>query len=116
MLLLWIKFAKLLAVMLYLAGSVGTAAARAHDDRQRFAYALAGPGFGLTWLLGFVLAGVMGVSYSASWILGALGLSFVSLQATLYVAGQDGRRTAASAAMILAPLVVCVWLMVFKPG
>lgn len=116
MLLLSLKFVKLLAVTLYLSGSLGAVFSRDFEERQRFAYYLAGPGFGLTWLLGFVLAGVMAQSYFATWILGALALSFVSLQSLLYAVGKDGRRTVLSSLMILAPLVATVALMVFKPA
>ena len=116
MLVLWIKFAKLLSVTLYLSGSLGAVFARDLEDRQRFAYQLAGPGFGLTWLLGFVLAGLMGQSYLATWILGALALSFASLQGPLFAVGRVGRRTVLSSLVILGPLVATVGLMVFKPS
>ena len=113
--LLWLRFFKVLAVALLFTGSIGAVLTKDFVDRQRFAYALAGPGFGLTWSLGFGLAWVTGVSFLSWWILGALALSFVSLQGVLYVAGKDGRRGAAAAIVILLPLVATVALMIWRP-
>ena len=90
--------------------------ARDIDDRRRFAYALAGPGFGACWLLGFGLAAATGQSFLSAWILGSLALSFFSLQVVLYAVGKDGRRTPLTAALILVPLIATVALMVFRVG
>lgn len=107
---------KVLAVALLFTGSVGAVFARDLADRRRFAYALAGPGFGLSWILGFVLAGTVPFSLLSPWILGGLALSFFSLQVVLYAVGKDGRRTPLTATLILAPLVATIALMVYKPG
>jgi hypothetical protein len=109
------RFLKVLSVALLFSGSIGAVLARDFKDRQRFAYAIAGPGFGLTWALGFMLAWLTGVSLMSWWIMGALALSFVSLQGVLYVAGKDGRRGAGAAIVILAPLVATVALMIWRP-
>ena len=113
--LLLLRFLKVLAVALLFTGSIGAVLTRDFADRQRFAYALAGPGFGLTWTVGFALAWLTNVSFLSWWILGALALSFVSLQGVLYVAGKDGRRGVAPAIVILAPLVATVALMIWRP-
>jgi membrane protease YdiL (CAAX protease family) len=111
-----LHFAKLVAVALLFTGSIGAVFAKDYADRRRFAYALAGPGFGLSWILGFVLAGTVPFSLLSTWILCGLGLSFFSLQVVLYAVGKDGRRTPLTATLILAPLVATLALMVFKPG
>lgn len=115
MLYLALHFVKVIAVGLLFTGSIGAVFARDLRDRQRFAYVLAGPGFGLSWIVGFVLAGTVPFSLLSAWILGGLALSFFSLQVVLYAVGKDGRRTPLTATLILAPLVATVALMVFKP-
>ena len=89
--------------------------ARDLGDRRRFAYAVAGPGFGVTWACGFGLAAFEEISLTAAWILGAMALSMTSLQLVLYSVGKEGRRTPLVAGMALAPLVATVALMVWKP-
>jgi hypothetical protein len=113
--LLWLRFFKVLAVALLFTGSIGAIAASDIADRRRFAYAMAGPGFGLAWALGFGLAWLTSVSLLSWWILGALALSFVSLQGVLFVAGKDGRRGPVAGAVILVPLVATVALMIWRP-
>ena len=96
-------------------GSVGAVLPREHRDRQRFAYWLAAPGFIATWALGFSLVYVTRISLFAAWILGALALSFVSLQGVLFVAAKDGRRGVGAAVVVVFPLVATVGLMVWRP-
>lgn len=112
---LWIRFAKVVSVALLCSGTVGVFVAKDHASKRRFAYLLAGPGFGLTWGFGFALVAVTSASLSSTWILGAIGLSIVSLQAVLYVAGKAGRGGPVSAAVGLVPLALCLWLMVWRP-
>lgn len=107
---------KVLAVAALFTGTTGAFFARAFEDRRRFAYTLAGPGFGATWLAGFGLAQVTSQSLLAPWILGALGLSFFSLQVVLYGVGKDGRRTVTAATLALLPLAGTVALMVWRPS
>ncbi len=116
MLYLALHFVKVIAVALLFTGSIGAVLARDIDDRRRFAYAIAGPGFGLSWIVGFVLAGTVPFSLLSTWILGGLALSFFSLQVVLYAVGKEGRRTPLTATLILAPLVATAARMVFKPG
>ncbi len=110
-----LKFVKLLAVASLFAGTIGALLPRDLGDRRRFAYALAGPGFGVTWGCGFGLAGYEEIPILSTWILGSLALSLLSLQVVLYAVGTDGRRTAGTAVMALLPLVGTVALMVWKP-
>lgn len=113
--LLLLKFVKVLAVAALFSGSVGALWARDLGDRRRFAYALAGPGFGVTWACGFGLAAYEEVPILSTWILGAMALSLLSLQVVLYAVGKEGRRTGVTAAMALLPLVATVALMVWRP-
>lgn len=112
---LLLHFAKILAVAVLLAGTVGAFLARDLRDRRLFAYALAGPGFGVTWACGFGLAAVLDVSLLSTWILGAMVLSFVSLQVVLFAVGKEGRRSPLVASLAIAPLIGAVALMVWKP-
>jgi hypothetical protein len=114
-LILLLRFAKVLAVATLFTGTAGALVARDLRDRRRFAYALAGPGFAATWACGFGLAAATEVSIASTWIVGAIVLSLFSLQAVLYAAGKEGRRTPLVAILALAPLVATVALMVWKP-
>jgi hypothetical protein len=113
--LLLLRFIKVLAVAALFSGTVGALVARDLADRRRFAYAVAGPGFGLTWACGFGLAAYEEIPILSTWILGALALSLLSLQVVLYAVGKEGRRTPLTAAMALLPLVATVALMVWRP-
>ena len=112
---LWLRFAKLLAVALLFAGSVGAVLPADLRDRRRFAYALAGSGFILAWFFGFLLLREVSASFFEPWILGGMGLSFLSLNGVLYAVGREGRRSWGSAVFILATLVGALALMVFRP-
>jgi hypothetical protein len=113
--LLLLKFVKVLAVAALFAGTVGALLPRDLGDRRRAAYALAGPGFGVTWLCGFGLAAFEEVPILSGWILGAMALSLLSLQVVLYAVGKDGRRTPATALLAVLPLAATVALMVWRP-
>jgi hypothetical protein len=110
-----LRFLKVLAVAALFTGTVGAFVPRDLRDRRFFAYALAGPGFGVAWGCGFGLAAAMEISLLSTWILAALVLSFFSLQVVLYAVGKDGRRTPLVAGLALAPLVATVALMIWKP-
>jgi hypothetical protein len=112
---LLLHFLKILAVVVLFAGTVGAFLARDLGDRRRFAFALAGPGFGATWACGFGLAAALEVPLLSTWILGAMVLSFVSLQVVLFAVGKEGRRTPLVASLAIASLVGSVALMVWKP-
>jgi hypothetical protein len=106
---------KLLSVMLLSAGTIGVFVTSSFEDRQRAAFWLAGPGFGLAWALGFVLALARGVSTLSGWIVASMALSLLSINVVLFVAGRDGRRSGTTAALAIIPLVLVVVLMVYKP-
>lgn len=111
----YLRLGKLLAVVLLGAGTLGATFPLPLTERRWFAYRLAGPGFGLTWTLGILWAAVTDVSLSSSWILGAMALSFTSLQAVLYLAGKEGRGGPIPTSIALVPLFFCFVLMVFRP-
>jgi hypothetical protein len=109
----WLKIAKVLGVALLFAGTIGAFLPRDLADRRRAAYALAAPGFGVTWAAGFGLAAVTSTSLMSGWVLSGIVLSLFALQVVLYGVGKDGRRRAA--ALAIAPLVVTAALMVLRP-
>jgi hypothetical protein len=113
--LLALRFMKVLAVAGVFAGSVGAVLPRDLADRRLFAYAVAGPSYGLAWLLGFCLVAQEEQPFLQLWILGGLALSFFALQAVLFAVGKEGRRGPGVAVAILAPLVATVALMVWRP-
>ena len=113
----WLRFAKLLAAFLFVSGAVGALMpGLSHDLRQRYVYRVAAPGFGLSWILGFLLAGLAGYSLFLPWIWLALLTSLLSLQGLLYLAGREGRGGIVPTMIVLLPLVATIALMVFKPA
>lgn len=113
--LLLLKFLKVLAVAALFSGTAGAFVARDLADRRRFAYWLAGPGFGVAWACGFGLAAYEEIWLLSAWILGTMALSLFSLQVVLYAVGKEGRRSAGAAALAILPLVGAVALMVWRP-
>jgi hypothetical protein len=110
-----LRFAKVLAVAALFAGTIGAVLTRELRERRLFAYALAGPGFGVAWACGFGLAAAMEMPLLTTWVIGAMVLSLFSLQVVLYAVGKEGRRNPLVAALALMPLVATVALMVWKP-
>jgi hypothetical protein len=113
--LLLLKFLKAISVAALFSGTAGAFIARDLADRRRFAYLLAGPGFGGAWACGFGLAAQEEFSLLSGWILGAMALSFFSLQVVLYSVGKEDRRSGLAAALALVPLIAVVALMVWRP-
>ncbi|GAB4213604.1 MAG: hypothetical protein OHK0013_37620 [Sandaracinaceae bacterium] len=111
-----LELGKLLSVVTLWAGTVGVFLTTSFEDRQRAAFWLAGPGFGLSWAFGFALALARNVSTLSPWIVGSIALSLVSINVVLYVAGKEGRRTHTAAALAIVPLVGTMALMVYRPG
>jgi hypothetical protein len=113
--LLVLRFLKLAAVLALAAGTVGAFLPRALEDRQRAAYALAGPGLLATLGFGVAIAWGQGISLLSAWIVGATVLSLLSLQVVLWSVGREGRRNAAAALIALGALACALALMVWKP-
>lgn len=112
---LWLRFAKLLGVLVLAAGTIAAVfPGVAGAARKRFAYLVAGPGFGITWLAGLLLVHWRGHSMLSIWVVGSLAGSLISLQGVLYAAGRE-RTSLTIAAVALLPLVLVLALMVWRP-
>ncbi|MEM1416790.1 MAG: hypothetical protein AAGH15_17975 [Myxococcota bacterium] len=113
-----LRFVKLAGVLLLAAGTLGATLPGPLPlaARRRFAFVLAGPGFGLTWLAGFVLAWRLGHALLSTWVLASLGLSLLSLQGVLYVAGKEGRAGTTPLLVAWLPLFAVLALMVWRPA
>ncbi|MEM9192768.1 MAG: hypothetical protein AAGF12_26575 [Myxococcota bacterium] len=114
-LLIVLRFLKLLAVLAFAAGSVGSVMARDFEDRKRFAHWVAGPGWGLTWIMGFLLVYLQELSFLSLWILAAMAVSMVGINGVMYVAGKEHRRGPGPAMVVIGCLAVTVALMVWRP-
>ncbi len=110
-----LRFAKLLAVLLFAGGTAGAFLARDLEDRRRAAFLLAGPGFVLSWMLGYALAIAAERSIASAWIAGAAITSTMAINLVLWSVGADGRRGWLAGLGSLAMLVATVALMVFRP-
>lgn len=111
-----LRLLKLLSAMALAAGTVGAFLPEALADRQRAVYFIAGPSWGLSMALGFVLTYLRGLSLLSAWVLIALVLAIVQIQVLLFSVGTDGRRRALPASLALGLLVAIVGLMVYQPG
>lgn len=110
-----LRILKLLAVVLLATGTLGATLRLPLSTRRLFAYRLAGPGFGLTWFVGFVYAGVVETPLTSAFILGSMALSMFSLQVVLYLAGREERGSALTTALAIVPLILAIVLMVLRP-
>ena len=112
----WLLLGKLLSVLLYASGCVGTALSQHYPDRQRFAYRLAAPGFGLVWIFGISLTWQTEVALFSTWLVGTMLASLVTINGILYRAGKEERKGLVPALVILVPLGLSVALMVLRPA
>ncbi|MFO0681292.1 MAG: hypothetical protein U0234_04535 [Sandaracinus sp.] len=110
-----LRLVKLLGVSALAAGTIGAFLPRDYDDRQRAAYALAGPGFGVCWIAGFLMVWAQARSLLSLWLLGAMGISLFSLNVVLWAVGKDGRRGPRAAALAIGSLAATIALMVLRP-
>lgn len=110
-----LRILKLLAVVLLATGTLGATLRLPLETRRLFAYRLAGPGFGLTWVVGFVYASILETPLTSSYILASMALSLFSLQVVLYLAGKQERGSALASALAIGPLVLTIVLMVLRP-
>jgi len=113
---LWLRFAKLLGVLVLAAGTVAAVFPGLDGRiRKRFAYLVAGPGFGATWIAGLLLVHWRGYSMLSTWVVASLAASLLSLQGVLFAAGRE-RTSLTIATVTLLPLVVVLALMVWRPA
>ncbi|MEM9068704.1 MAG: hypothetical protein AAGE52_09365 [Myxococcota bacterium] len=115
---LWLRFAKLLGVFLLFCGAIAATVPLDMPLATRRRFALFGSGLGMliTWSLGFVLAGIAGHRLLATWIVGSLGLTLLSLQGVLYTVGREGRSGWKPFFVAVLPLVAAAALMVWRPA
>jgi hypothetical protein len=112
---LLLKALKLLAVLGYGSGALCASFSSEHADIERFVYRLAAPSFALIWALGIGLTHVSEASILSTWVLGSAGLSIVSLNGLLYLAGKPGRQSWVARCVALLPIAGAVVLMTTKP-
>ena len=114
---IWLRFFKLLSAFAFVAGSLGALVPGLdHAMRKRFVFAIAAPGFGATWALGFILVSLSGHSVMAPWVILSLVTSMVVLQVLLYLAGREGRGGPKSRGIALFCLIATIALMVWRPA
>ena len=113
--LVWLRLLKLLAVAALSAGTVGAFLPRALEDRQRAAYWLVGPGFGLSWFCGFLMIWAQQRSLLATWLIGSVVSSIFSLNVVLWSGGKEGRRGPIAAALAIGTLALTIALMTLRP-
>jgi hypothetical protein len=111
-----LRLIKHLAAMALMAGVVGAFLPRSLEDRQRAAYFVAGPAWGVVVATGFLLTWVRGISLLSGWVLASLVLAIVDLQFVLFAVGTEGRRTPSLAALAIGTLALIVALMIYQPG
>lgn len=112
---IWLRLVKLLAVAALSAGTVGAFLPRALEDRRRAAYALVGPGFGLSWFCGFLMTWAQERSLLSFWLIGGALVSIFSLNVVLWSVGKDGRRGPIAAALAIGSLALTIALMTLRP-
>lgn len=113
---LWLRFAKLLGVLVLVAGTVAAVFPGLEGRaRRRLAYLVAGPGFGMTWIAGLLLVHWRGYSMLSTWVVVSLAASLVSLQGVLYAAGRE-RTSLTVGAVAILPLVLVLAMMVWRPA
>jgi hypothetical protein len=110
-----LRFAKLCFAALFASGVIGTLVSDDAATRRRSAYLLAGPGFGGSWALGFVLTPLSGASYLAPFVLAGMLTSMVALHIALYRAGKPGRGGRTSVLVGALALLATFALMTFRP-
>ena len=104
---------KFVGVMLLAGGTFGSFLARDPADRKRAVHGIASTGLLLTWLAGYGLSLVLGLTLGELWILGGLLLSFTSHVAL--VLSVSRRPSKAAAFAVFVPLLLTLTLMVFRP-
>jgi len=114
-LLVLLRFVKYCGVCALVGGSLAIALGRDWEDRRRLAFWLTLPGFGVTWTAGFLLANQTSVSLLSSWVLGAMGLSIFSIMVMLFSISKPDRRTTLVNSLILLPLGLALFFMIWRP-
>jgi hypothetical protein len=104
---------KLVAVLAYAGGLGAGLLAGALRERRRAVHRVASPALAVIWLTGYALSERLRVGLGELWVVGGLGISFISL-ASLVASLHVARRRWVGALAVVA-LVVVLSLMVFRP-
>lgn len=110
-----LRLLKILAAMGLAAGIVGAFLPASLEDRQRAAYFVAGPSWGMSMACGFILTWVRGISLLSGWVLASMVLSIFLINVVLFAVGVEGRRNKITSGLALGTLVAIVVLMVYQP-
>lgn len=113
--LVWLRLVKLLAVAALGAGTVGAFLPRALEDRQRAAYFVAGPAFGVAWACGFLMVWAQQRTLLSTWLIASIALSIFALNVVLWSVGKDGRRGPVAATLGIGSFALTIALMVLRP-
>ena len=105
---------KLVGVLLYAGGLIGSFVATSLVDRKRAVHSIASPGLVITWTAGYLLTTQLHLPLTELWILGGIVLSLASQLALVYSVARD-RRTASALVTSVGPLFLVLVLMVFRP-
>ncbi len=110
------RLVKWLGVLLFVAGVFGGVLPSSLEDRRRAVYAVATPGFVLTWLAGWALLRIGGTSMGSTWVSSSLLLSIVSLAAVVWGVETPTRPRRLVALVAMGSLAATVTLMTLRPG
>jgi hypothetical protein len=116
--LLWfiLRLAKLIGVIAFAMG-IAVAIAPGHERvRQRAAYALATPGFVITWIAGYGMAKMYAISLGRPWITIAMVASMLALHETIRDVEPGRTRSRARVTVILLALFAALAAMVIRHG
>jgi hypothetical protein len=114
LLVLTLRFAKFLAITLFLSGLAATFAGESLATRKKVIGRVLAPGFLLTWTLGFALAFATGSPLLTPFVLYTLLASFVALQAALFYGLGEGRSRGAPLVVCAASVAASFFFMVFR--
>jgi hypothetical protein len=116
--LLWfiLRLAKFIGVIAFAMG-IAIALAPGHERvRQRAAYALATPGFIVTWIAGYGMAKMYAISLGRPWITIAMVTSMLALHETIRDVEPGRSRSTVRTVVILLALFVSLASMVIRHG
>jgi hypothetical protein len=113
---LLLRFAKLVAVAIFVTGCLGACFAAGRNERARFGHRWAGAGLTGTWLFGVILLVATHRPLAAPWVVAAAVMSFLAQGIAAVVASREEQARPAERAAMIALLLVALALMVWKPG
>lgn len=113
--LIW-RMLKFVALLGLPGATVGAFASADLDTRQRWVYWLGTPSLALTWIAGFGLVRVGGISLGSPWIGSSVLLSVLWLHVLAWSVESDERREPKWAVAAAGCLLLALALMVFRIG